>query len=776
MPRFNRSNLRLYAAGFRAWVTGPTIIAVLALSLLWALFFWRLLTPSLEDRVIFSGGDFTIQFFPFSNYQAMRMQAGQIPLWNPYNDAGSPFAADLQWGTWYPPRWIALFLAGPGGWKIETLQMEVAAHYWLASVLMYAFLRAITRHPTAALAGSIIFTYGGNLTSYPMQQVAVLESMVWLPLVLLGVHLSLSQGKSKIGGSLLGGLGLGLSLLGGHPQTTLHIIYIMVAYAAFEGWMRQIVWWGIVWRIGLTLGIGVGIGAVQWLPSLEYAGLASRMEEYHYAEKSSGFSPLDLAEIIWPNVVGLWWSSLYAGVASLLLALGALFHPRARQRFWASVLIISLVLSLGRNTIATDVAYLLAPGINLFRGQERFVFFFTLAMTVLAAYQVDQLLMGTDEGIKQPTQEESRSFGQLALGHLGLTGIAAFAVILLSITEIAAIPEKITSSLIFVALMSLFFTLWLRNRPALGPLVPVTLVALIVLDLFSIGTRSTNFVPDRPENRPIPLAANYLQTPPTTTWRVDGAAGLRGYSIYYRVPDIYGNSPLSLLSTTELRRIPVDRFWEVLSVRYATLVDVAPPQSTSTAPLATLQNNDGQSYVLYELTDPRPFAHLVYDYRTAGNQGFARQMMADPSVNLRETAITTHPLPFELSGTRPADGKISDFHMPTPEHIEMTISTSEDALLTLSIPNYPGWQAAIDGHPVEIVDTYAGLIGVPIQAGNGQIVQVDFVPRLVIIGGIVSGGTLLGMIVIALAATRLGQVTLCIKVDQMMSYTVTGCG
>jgi len=286
-----------------------------------------------------------------------------------------------------------------------------------------------------------------------------------------------------------------------------------------------------------------------------------------------------------------------------------------------------------------------------------------------------------------------------------------------------------------------------------GRLAPVGLVALIVLDLFSIGSRSTNFVPDRPENRPQPLIANYLQTPPTTTWRVDGAAGLRGYSLYYGVPDIYSNSPLSLLSMAELRRIPVDRFWEVLAVRYVTLVDVAPPASVSTIPLATFQINDGQPYVLYELADPRPFAHLVYDYRSAGSPEFARQIMADSRVDLRSMAVTIEPLPFELPVTRPADAQVSDFLMATPEHLSMRVSTSENALLTLSIPNYPGWEVTIDSRPVRIVDTYAGLIGIPIPAGDNQLVRVDFVPGWVITGGTISAVTLLGILVAALLIT-----------------------
>ena len=43
----------------RRWLTHPTFLALVALSLLWMLFFWRLLTPNLADRMIFDQrGDF----------------------------------------------------------------------------------------------------------------------------------------------------------------------------------------------------------------------------------------------------------------------------------------------------------------------------------------------------------------------------------------------------------------------------------------------------------------------------------------------------------------------------------------------------------------------------------------------------------------------------------------------------------------------------------------------------------------------------------------------
>ncbi|MFN8375487.1 MAG: hypothetical protein U0694_21755 [Anaerolineae bacterium] len=82
--------------------------------------------------------------------------------------------------------------------------------------------------------------------------------------------------------------------------------------------------------------------------------------------------------------------------------------------------------------------------------------------------------------------------------------------------------------------------------------------------------------------------------------------------------------------------------------------------------------------------------------------------------------MTTCSLPFDLSGVRPPDAAVTGFTMVTPERLEMTVSTSQPALLTLALANYPGWRATVNGVDVPLIDTYAGLIGVPISAGQAH--------------------------------------------------------
>jgi uncharacterized membrane protein YfhO len=83
--------------------------------------------------------------------------------------------------------------------------------------------------------------------------------------------------------------------------------------------------------------------------------------------------------------------------------------------------------------------------------------------------------------------------------------------------------------------------------------------------------------------------------------------------------------------------------------------------------------------------------------------------------------------------------------MVMPEYLEMEVSTPENALLTIAVANYPGWQAEVNGKKVDIVDTYAGLIGVPIQAGQHQKVTLRFLPLTVVIGGLI---TLLALVLV----------------------------
>ena len=107
------------------------LVAAGLLLALWLFFFWRLFTPVAADQASLRQGDFSGQFVAFGAYQFQRLSQGQIPLWNPWNNAGMPFLADPQTAVFYPPRLLTIALANLfGGWSYHALSWKWPPTSW----------------------------------------------------------------------------------------------------------------------------------------------------------------------------------------------------------------------------------------------------------------------------------------------------------------------------------------------------------------------------------------------------------------------------------------------------------------------------------------------------------------------------------------------------------------------------------------------------------------------------------------------------------------------
>src|SRR5690606_29715075 len=168
------------------------VLAVLGLIALWLFFFWRLFTPIEADQASLKQGDFSGQFVAFAGYQYARFAQGEVPLWNPYNNGGFPFIADTQAAVFYPPRLVTIALAKhSGGWSYHALELEMTAHVLAYTLMMYTFVRRLTREWNGSVLGAFVAAvvggYGGYLSGYPPLQLALLEAGIWLPLAALGI-------------------------------------------------------------------------------------------------------------------------------------------------------------------------------------------------------------------------------------------------------------------------------------------------------------------------------------------------------------------------------------------------------------------------------------------------------------------------------------------------------------------------------------------------------------------------------------------------------------
>ena len=724
----------------------PLATGIGVLTLLWLLFFWRILIASPDDRLIFEqDGDFILHFYAPIAYQIERAWDGDVPLWNPYNYGGEPSAANIQNGTFYPPRYLVALLAGRDNYTFYVYQLETALHYLLASLTMFGLLQVLFRNRWLAILGGVLFAYSGYMTAYPMLQASNVAAEAWFPLALLGIYLSTTRKNWAIGGIVLTAFCFALILLAGRPQSAFYLLGMSTLYLMFMGWSEGCGFIGTAWRVLLSGGAGVALAAVQLLPMAELTGLSYRVIVQGFAEKSNGFTYAELTRFFHQGFYGE-WSVLYIGVAGLVLAIGAILRKERDEHtvFWLLIFAAALLLSLGENSIVYHFAYAFVPAFDLFRNQERVVTLVIFAAIMLALYQLKALF---DEG-------DATHLKAISYVYTGIMAIVWIALVVAQLInpDLPDITEAI-NVFGFAVLIGVLFMLWLRYTldGADMRIAAILLLVIVVVDLFSIQIDSINFEADIPENK-IQLDASlesYSNIPADEVlWRVDGAAGLQGRGILFDVPDIYGLGAISLATPEQLYGLPVHKLWEIFSVRYVTATDPLPEESSAEL-LAYGRNYEGVEYQVLELTDPRPIAHLVYDYRfSEGSPDFARQIMADNRVDLREMGITLFPLPFELPVDRPEVSEIRDFTIHKPEHLSMTVDTGDNALLTLSIVNYPGWRAWVNDEPVDLVDNYSGLIGIPLEAGTDQQITLRFISDSVNQGAMISIGTLIGLCVL----------------------------
>jgi hypothetical protein len=735
------------------------------------LFYWRLLTPDLNDRQSFIPGDFSAQFWAFTTFEVRELSAGRLPLWNPYTFAGAPFWADVQSAVFYPPSLLTILLSAPAGFSLFALEIEAIAHVWLAAIFMYFFMRQATHSQAAAVIAGLTFAFSGYLTGYPTQQLAVLEADVWLPLILLFIHLaheqrhipSLENEASENEASnpkprvsirylVLAGAAWGLALLAGHPQSALIIAYLSSAYFFFL-WLSpptshpksKIQNPLLYWLLFITTGLA--LAAIQFLPAVEYTLLSVRAEGT-YNEMSSGFPLTDGIQVLLPGQVSF-YSPLYIGIVGLILALWATLARPARQRgalFWAITAFITLIISFGGNTFFYSPLYLFTPGFAIFRGQERWAFATAFSLSVLAGYGFNQLLM-TRNSLSTTTHRLSRLTLYVFLFALLLTFLFFFGLNDTGWTPASPFYGLLGAATLLIVLSMLAWLLW-QAAPRLSPagLTGLT-AALICFDLFTANWQ-TNLYPQLPEwHTRVPAAVEAIKqdaaASPAEPFRVYNEFRLYGnYGVPLELEDLWGASPLRPDRYDKFLAppMPIERTWELLNVKY-----VITWREELYLPSTIIHQepaDDGTTYV-HRLNQVGPRAWLVTEAEIVADATILADI-ADPNFERWRIALLEpeaapmidHLDPSQTQQIAGLTAHISRF-TPYPARLSYDVTSPSPALLILSEPHYPGWRATIDGQSVPIVRADYVLRAVPVPAGEHR-VELTFRPLSFRLGAVIS--------------------------------------
>ena len=92
--------------------------------------------------------DLVLENYPWKKFILESLQAGDLPLWNPYQFAGLPFLASGQHSALYPFSIIYYLVPLPRAYGVFTV-----SQFFLAGLFAYVFLRALRRRRWAAWRG-----------------------------------------------------------------------------------------------------------------------------------------------------------------------------------------------------------------------------------------------------------------------------------------------------------------------------------------------------------------------------------------------------------------------------------------------------------------------------------------------------------------------------------------------------------------------------------------------------------------------------------------------
>jgi hypothetical protein len=365
-------------------------LAALGVTLLPLIYFF----PATRGNLIISPDDGVIFNIPIRVAVANLIQAGYLPLWNPYMFSGMPLFGAAQAGVLFPLNWFYLLFSIP----VATNLMMLST-YMVAALGAYLYARRSGSSIAGALATSLIWQWSAFMVA-KVGQTNVVQTAALLPWVVWAVDGYGMSGK-RMRGVILALL-IALQIFAGHQQTFAYSFLLAAAYAvvmarASAGRERT----SYLWSVGL-LTAGVVAAAVQILPTIELLRNSLRaMASYDFFSSFSmpprfvltffapfimggGDGRLFRAPYIGPAFVGEYIA--YVGAATIMLGIVALLlKPDTRTKFWALVVIVCLALAFGRFlplNLYKLVYYV--PVINLFRVPARHLMEVEFALAVLA--------------------------------------------------------------------------------------------------------------------------------------------------------------------------------------------------------------------------------------------------------------------------------------------------------------------------------------------------------------------------------------------------------
>ncbi|HVA24474.1 MAG TPA: YfhO family protein [Chloroflexota bacterium] len=708
-------------------------LAVLNIGFFWQVLFDGATMPS-------GGGDLASFLYPMYGFASHALKGGHLPLWNPYQFSGMPFAADIQSGLFYPLN--LLFELAGSSFSYTNMEALAIVHYVLAGAFAYLLARSLGTSRLAGTIAGLVWMWSGFLVAQ-LGHLNMVEVAVWLPLELLLLRLALLGIRQRLTVPLTSAV-LAIAFFAGHTQLFLYELLALALFVAFWGSYRR-----SLPVLAICLAGAALLAAVQILPSLELTRLSLRSGISYQESTKFALAPVGLLTLLVPHFFGEnaqnYWGSWtttevfgYAGILPLVLAAAALrLRRQPDTRFWFWLAVLGVLLSLGEATVLQGWLYRFVPGFDKVRAPGRFLVYFDLGVAMLAALGFDAL-------------RQARARTRLVVGQLRLiTGGAALVALVVCLPAAYAILlthqhddpvifhrlEVVASGVTVLALLLLACHALTHVKRRWKPGFAAVALGLVVLDLGSAGYGFNPGYSDVMAPFRQPEIVPFLQRDPAA--RIDTATNVDGVfppdlPMLERLHSVWGLfNPVQLSDYYDLWKAYIpgrgSSLYDLLGAKYV-LAKKDTPLDAKFQPILT--NNKQMNVYQNTRALPRAFAVAA---SAGGTHDQALQTIRAPSFDPRAQALLEGGPGLAGSGG-PWPATIAT---EGDNRLDLDVSVPQAATLVVTTPYYPGWKAAVDGQPAPLYRADFVFQGMLLQPGAHHI-TLRFDPDIIKFGATVS--------------------------------------
>lgn len=706
-------------------VTRPSVLR--SFSPWYVVGFFALLTLVFYNDLLFGGKflweDFVEQEFPFRTLAASSLAQGILPQWDPYVFAGMPFMADIQVAFWYPFNMLQSLFVSDGYLSPVVMQWFILLHYAIAGIGMYWFAKKIfALDDWSAVFAGVAYAFSGYITAQAIHQMIVYHIALF-PCVCYFFVRGFSEWRSAI----VGGVLLGVMYLAGHPQSTLYFTFFLALLAVYEIVYRlrqkEALPIASVLRMLVPVVIGLGVFAIQYLPSQELADL-SRRETISYQKSLEGSLTWGhVMTLVLPRLFGLtngaadakvpywngayylsWETAIYIGVLPLFFAIMAALVSRKQKYvpFFIGMAAFALLFALGDHFFIYKIFFSL-PLFGKFRTPARMMMVFSFAASALAG-------VGLSAALKAEREKWGGNGGIVVRALIALPWLLAIVGAFHATSFLKSVPAEANDSISWAASLAafpVFAMLAVTLLHYLGKLRGNALAALVlgvtVIELCMYGM-SVNASPTDPREafRERPQLIEMLKQDQAKEFsRARTRVGnqmlvKRNQGAYDRIQLVEGYDPLVLQRVFPDMANP-EQSADLMNIKYS------------------IMSSGGQTgFGMRPSYMPR--LKLYYKAEVLPDAQALVRLKQDSTFDYHSTIL----LEEQTSAPLGPQGSVSAAQITnySGNEITATVNSDANAMLFFSEIYYPAWKAYLDGKPVKLYRAFTTLRAVEVPKGQ----------------------------------------------------------